>query len=92
MKTLLKLALVGCATTAVSMSAAEARVTRVEIEKTDWAFGGGSFGNTGPYQRLTGRVTGELDPADPANAIIQDINLAPRNAHGMSNTRPRSRS
>ena len=83
MKTLLKLALVGCATTAMSMSAAEARVTRVEIEKTDWAFGGGSFGNTGPYQRLTGRVTGELDPADPANAIIQDINLAPRNAHGM---------
>ena len=83
MKTLLKLALVGCATTVMSMSAAEARVTRIEIEKTDWAFGGGSFGNTGPYQRLTGRVAGELDPADPANAIIQDINLAPRNARGM---------
>jgi hypothetical protein len=83
MKTLLNLALVGCATAAMSVSAAEARVTRIEIEKTDWAFGGGSFGNTGPYQRLTGRVTGELDPADPQNAIIQDLNLAPRNARGM---------
>ena len=83
MKTLLKLAFVGCATAAMSVSAAEARVTRIEIEKTDWAFGGGSFGNTGPYQRLTGRVTGELDPADPQNAIIQDLNLAPRNARGM---------
>ena len=83
MKTSLKLAFVGCAMTALSVSAAEARVTRIEIEKTDWAFGGGSFGNTGPYQRLTGRVTGELDPADPANAIIQDLNLAPRNARGM---------
>ena len=37
----------------------------------------------GAYERLVGRVTGELDPADPANAIIQDINLAPRNARGM---------
>ena len=26
---------------------------------------------------------GELDPADPANAAIQDIGLAPRNARGM---------
>src|SRR5579872_5155860 len=83
MKTSLKLAFVGCAMTALSVSAAEARVTRIEIEKTDWAFGGGSFGNTGPYQRLTGRVMGELDPADPANAIIEDIDLAPRNARGM---------
>ncbi len=42
-----------------------------------------SFGDAGPYERLTGQVTGELDPADPANSGIQDINLAPRNARGM---------
>jgi Alpha/beta hydrolase domain len=82
MRKLLRLAIIGCGAAALSASGAEARVTRIEIEKTDWAFGGGSFGNSGPYQRLTGRVTGELDPADPANAIIQDINLTPRNAHG----------
>ena len=34
------------------------------------------------YERLTGRFFGELDPADPLNAIINDIALAPRNARG----------
>jgi hypothetical protein len=32
---------------------------------------------------LTGHAYGELDPKDPANAIITDIQLAARNAHGM---------
>ena len=62
---------------------AEARITHIEITKTEPAFGGQSFGDIGPYERLTGQVTGELDPADPANSGIQDINLAPRNARGM---------
>ncbi|MDE3175311.1 MAG: hypothetical protein KGM15_04280 [Pseudomonadota bacterium] len=62
---------------------AQARVTRIEIIKTEPAFAGASFGEVGPYERLQGRVTGELDPADPANAIIQDLALAPRNARGM---------
>lgn len=34
------------------------------------------------YERLTGRVYGELDPADAKNGIINDILLAPRNARG----------
>ena len=68
----------------VSMiAAADARITHIEITKTEPAFGGQSFGDTGAYERLAGRATGELDPADPANSGIQDINLAPRNARGM---------
>lgn len=63
--------------------AAEARITRIEIVESGPAFGGASFGEAGAYVRLIGRVTGELDPADPANALIQDISLAPRNARGM---------
>jgi Alpha/beta hydrolase domain len=62
---------------------ADARITHIEITKSEPAFGGRSFGDTGAYERLTGRATGELDPADPANSGIQDINLAPRNARGM---------
>jgi hypothetical protein len=62
---------------------ADARITHIEIIKTEPAFGGQSFGDVGPYEHLTGRVTGELDPADPANSGIQDINLAARNARGM---------
>ena len=62
---------------------AEARITRIEIVRSEAAFGGASFGETGVYVHLVGRVSGELDPADPANSAIQDISLAPRNARGM---------
>jgi Alpha/beta hydrolase domain len=62
---------------------ADARITRIEITKSEPAFGGQSFGAVGAYEHLTGRVTGELDPADPANSGIQDVNLAPRNERGM---------
>ena len=67
----------------VMIAEADARITHIEIIKTEPAFGGQSFGDAGAYEHLTGRVTGELDPADPANSGIQDINLAPRNARGM---------
>ena len=62
---------------------AEARITHLKITKTEPAFDGQSFGDAGAYEHLAGRVTGELDPADPANSGIQDINLAPRNVRGM---------
>ena len=67
----------------VMIAEADARITHIEIIKTEPAFGGQSFGDAGAYEHLTSRVTGELDPADPANSGIQDINLAPRNARGM---------
>ena len=35
-----------------------------------------------PYERITGKAYGELDPNDPKNALITDIQLAPRNARG----------
>jgi hypothetical protein len=42
----------------------------------------GSFGNVGQYEKLIGTATGEIDPADRHNTIIQDVQLAPRNANG----------
>jgi len=63
---------------------AQARVTRITIEKTiSPAFGGARFGDAGQYEILNGRAEGELDPGDRRNAVIQDIALAPRNARGM---------
>src|SRR5215831_634602 len=60
-----------------------ARVSRIIVDtKTSPAFGGQSYGAAGQYETLAGRAFGELDPSDPHNAIIQDIQLAPRNAHG----------
>jgi len=74
---------VACLASAVAASGAQARVTKIEILKTEPAFSGATFGVVGAYEHLVGRVTGELDPADPANSLIQDINLAPRDARGM---------
>src|SRR6202042_227578 len=74
---------IGLAAVASMTAETKARITHLEITKTKPAFGGQSFGETGAYEHLTGRVTGELDPADPANSGIQDVNLAPRNERGM---------
>src|SRR5262245_54284756 len=62
---------------------AEARVTRLVIEQRQSPiFDGKSFGNAGQYELLIGRAFGELDPKDPHNAVITDLQLAPRNARG----------
>jgi hypothetical protein len=61
----------------------QAQVTRLEIARRESpASGGQRFGAAGTYETLHGRIHGELDPADPRNRIIQDIELAPRNARG----------
>ena len=44
----------------------------------------GSYGTVGAYERLTGTLSGEVDPADPKNSTIQDLALAPVNARGMA--------
>jgi len=83
MRNLLKLAAVAAGTAALATATAEARITRIEIAKIEPAFAGASFGAAGTYERLTGKAYGEVDPRSPANAGIQDIGLAPRNARGM---------
>jgi len=64
----------------------EARVTRLEIEKVERVEssppGAPGTMQPPPYERLSGKFYGELDPADPKNALITDIELAPRNARG----------
>src|SRR5262249_141821 len=54
----------------------EAAITRVVIEHTE------PLGHDG-YQKLTAHYFGQLDPKLPLNAIITDLELAPRNAPGM---------
>ncbi|MFZ4285252.1 alpha/beta hydrolase domain-containing protein [Variovorax sp. HJSM1_2] len=43
----------------------------------------GSFGTVGAYERLSGTLSGEVDPANTKNTVIQDLALAPLNARGM---------
>jgi hypothetical protein len=59
-------------------------ITRLTFnESPTIAFGGASFGNVGSYEKIQGRAFGELYSANPLNAVITDIALAPRNARGM---------
>ena len=55
---------------------------RLSIERQVSFAEGAPFGDTGPYERLTGSAFFELDPNDPANANVVDLALAPRNANG----------
>src|SRR6266700_2004210 len=54
----------------------DARVTRIIIDAT-----ASLSGQDIPYQTLTGRAFGELNPNDPHNTIITDIQAAPRNSN-----------
>src|SRR4051812_35166132 len=65
----------------LAASPAAARVTGFEVTAQEPFAGGQDFG-AGPYLRIAGIARGELDPADPRNAVIADLALAPRNARG----------
>ncbi len=65
-----------------SAAVGEARVTRIEILKVEPA--PAPAGAAGQYEKITGKAYGELDPADPKNALITDIQFAPRNAGGKA--------
>jgi hypothetical protein len=59
-----------------------AEVSRVEITgRRDFA-AGRTFGAAGPYEQLTGTVYFLIDPANARNAVIADLDKAPRNAAG----------
>ena len=64
-------------------SAADARVTRIEIGKREPFAAGQAFGSTGAYEKIVGRYHGALDPSHPLNATIVDLDKAPRNAQGQ---------
>src|SRR5689334_16728748 len=61
--------------------AAEARITRIQITSVESpTFGGAAFGingSVGAYEKLRGVAYGEVDPADPRNAVLTDLELAP---------------
>jgi hypothetical protein len=66
----------------VAWSPAVAEVVRIEVQSRTDLIGGKPFGATGPYEKLSGRIYFEVDPANDANRIITDIDKAPRNARG----------
>jgi hypothetical protein len=61
---------------------AGARVTEINVTAVEPFADGTSFGNTGAYERAKGTFKGELDPADPRNKVIVNLEKAPKNAAG----------
>jgi hypothetical protein len=68
---------------ALVTSAAEARVVRLVVDRTTPLANGASFGSVGPYERLDGTVFFEVDPRDPLNAVVVNLDKAPRNDKGL---------
>lgn len=65
---------------AVATPAAAPTITMAVTATEDFP---GSHGAVGAYEKLTGTISGEVDPKDPKNAVIQDLQLAPVNTNGM---------
>ena len=55
---------------------------RLVINRVERAFDGVSFGSAGSYEKVSGRVFAEADPAHRLNAGIVNLERAPRNAAG----------
>jgi hypothetical protein len=70
------------AATMIAAAPADARTTRIDILSKSIAFGGHAFEGVGQYEKIIGIAYGEIDPDDPRNAVITDVELAPRNANG----------
>ena len=58
-------------------------VKALQIESSNPLAGGVSFGEVGPYDQLEGTVHFAADPEHPANGLITDLELAPRDSGGM---------
>jgi hypothetical protein len=67
---------------ALSAVPAIAEITRVDIQRREDVLGGKPFGSVGPYEKLVGKAYFAIDPANPRNKIIADLDKAPRNARG----------
>src|SRR6266567_2418456 len=67
----------------LSVSLAEARVVRFVVEERLPFASGAEWGTAGAYERLKGTAYMEVDPSDPLNAVIVNLDKAPRNVSGM---------
>src|SRR6185436_4200733 len=67
----------------IAVHSSEARVVRIVVEQKRVVADGKSFGDVGPYERIDGVVYIEVDPKDPLNAAIVNLDKAPRTAKGL---------
>ena len=66
----------------ITAAPAAARLTEINVTAVEPFADGAAFGDTGAYERVKGTFRGELDPADPRNQAIVNLDKAPKNAAG----------
>ena len=66
----------------LALPPAHGRLTRLEIQQREVVAEGMKFGERGPYERLTGVAHFEVDPDDPHNRVVFDLDKASRNGRG----------
>lgn len=71
-----------CALIAAGPSPARAELVRVEVLKRVDVLDGRVFGDSGAYEKIHGRAYFAVDPGNPHNRIVADLDLAPRNKAG----------
>lgn len=67
----------------VFASAPRAAVERVEVVVREPFAGGREFGAVGAYERVKGRIHYAINPKDPANRKVVDLDLAPVDHRGL---------
>ena len=83
MKRTLAMLILSAVIVAGQVESGEARVTRFVVERSTPYADGRTFGAVGTFVRLEGTVHMEVDPDDPLNAVIVNVDRAPRNARGL---------
>ena len=70
-------------TALLAAGSARAEVVALEIHQREPFAGGMAFGDTGPYEKITGIARYAIDPKNPRNQAVVDLEHAPRNAAGQ---------
>jgi hypothetical protein len=66
----------------LACTAAFAAVVSIHVDERSDVLEGKPFGSAGAYERIIARADFAVDPTLPANRIISDLELAPKNAAG----------
>lgn len=75
--------LIPIALIAFGAATAWADVARIEVTSREDVLNGKAFGTTGGYERILGKVFFTVDPKNPHNKTIPNIDKAPHNAQGL---------
>jgi len=55
-----------------------ARLTEINVTAVEPFADDHAFGDAGAYERVKGTFKGELDPADPRNKVVVNLDKAPK--------------